>query len=129
MIAGIHVGIVVWFVTSHQDRFLQAVLPWMAACTVVALVLAWRAGVWVRCGVALLVLFQLLWGGDVYFIRSHAMVGDSVLKETVNLVGAGQEGKYNDRRRLHGGSLHPVGSVCRSMPRRSSTNATTDWGS
>ena len=54
-------------------------------------------------------LFQLVWGGDVYFIRSHAMIGDSVLKETINLIGAGQAGKYDDRRKLHWGSLHPVG--------------------
>ncbi len=109
MIAGIHVAIVIWFVTSHEDRFLQALLPWMAACTAAMLVLAWRSGALVRVGVAMLVLFQILWGGDVYFIRSHSMIGDSFLKALVDQVAAGQSGKYEDRRRLHSGSLQSVG--------------------
>jgi hypothetical protein len=109
LIAGIHVGILVWFVTSHQDRFLQALLPWMAACTAAMLTLVWQGPRFVRWGVALLVLFQLLWGADVYFIRTHNMIGDSPLKELINFVAAGQKGNYADRWRLHGGSLHSVG--------------------
>jgi hypothetical protein len=109
MIIGIHITIAVWFVTSHQDRFLQAMLPWMVACTVTALVLAWRTHFLVRATLTLLVLFQVAWGSDVYFIRSHAMIGDSVLKQTVDLLGAGQNGKYDERRRLHGGSFQAVG--------------------
>jgi hypothetical protein len=109
MIAGIHIAIVVWFVTSHQDRFLQALLPWMAACTAAMLVLAWRGGRLIRCGVALLVIFQILWAGDVPFIRSHAMIGDSPFKALIDHVAAGHSGKYDDRLRLHGGSLQSVG--------------------
>ncbi|HEX7506855.1 MAG TPA: hypothetical protein VF550_08785 [Polyangia bacterium] len=108
MIAGIHLAIVLWFVTSHQDRFLQALLPWMAACTAAILVLAWRGGWLVRCGVAMLVLYQMLWGADVYFIRTHAMIGDSPLKTLVDQVAAGHSGKYDDRERLHGGSFQSV---------------------
>jgi hypothetical protein len=111
MIAGCHVSLIVWFVTSHQDRFLQAVLPWMAACTAAMLVLAWQGRTLVRWGIALLVLFEIVWGGDVYFIRTHNMVGDSPLKELINFVAAGQRGDYGDRRRLHGGSLRNVGEV------------------
>jgi hypothetical protein len=37
------------------------------------------------------------------------MLGDSVLKQTVDLLGAGQNGKYDERRRLHGGSFQEVG--------------------
>jgi hypothetical protein len=109
LIAGVHVSLVVWFVTSHQDRFLQAVLPWMAAATAAMLVLAWQGRPLVRWGIALLILFQLMWGADVYFIRTHNMVGDSPLKELINLVAAGQKRNYNDRWRLHGGSLRNVG--------------------
>ena len=109
MIVGIHIGIVVWFVTSHQDRFLQGLLPWMAACTAAMLVLAWRGGRLVRCGVATLVIFQILWGGDVLFIRSHAMIGDSPFKALIDHMALGHGGKFEDRRRLHGGSLQSVG--------------------
>jgi len=110
MIAGLHLALVIWFVTSHQDRFLQALLPWMASCTAAILVLAWRSGVLVRCAVAVLVLFQVVWGADVYFIRSHSMIGDSPLKALVDYIAAGHQGRYDDRRRLHGGSLEAVGA-------------------
>jgi len=109
MILAVHLAIVVWFVTSHQDRFLQALIPWMAAATAAMLVLAWRAGRWARGCVSALVAFQILWGADVYFIRSHAMIGDSPLKELVDVVNAGHAGDYEKRRRLHSGSLHKVG--------------------
>jgi hypothetical protein len=110
MILAIHMGIVLWFVTSHQDRYLQALLPWMAACTAAALVLAWRRGLIVRIAVAALVAFQVVWGADVYFLRSHGMVGDSPLKATVDYVAAGHQGRFDERRRLHGGSLQAVGA-------------------
>jgi hypothetical protein len=110
LIVGVHVGILVWFVTSHQDRFLQALLPWMAACTAAILVIAWRSGTAVKCAVVGLVAFQVLWGSDVYFIRSHNMIGDSPLKAFIDHVAAGHEGHYDDQRRLHGGSLQSVGA-------------------
>jgi hypothetical protein len=110
LIIGIHVGIVVWFVTTHQDRYLQALLPWMAACTAAILVLAWQSGRWVRIAVAVLVLHQVVWGSDVYFLRSHNMIGDSPLKSLVDLMAAGHEKRYQDRRKLHGGGLQAVGS-------------------
>jgi hypothetical protein len=109
-IVGIHIGIAVWFVTNHQDRYLQALLPWMAACTAAILSMAWRAGLPVRIAVFLLVGFQVAWGSDVYFIRSHAMIGDSPLKMLVDHIGAGQQRRYDARRKLHFGSLQAVGA-------------------
>ena len=108
-VIAIHIGILVWFVTTHQDRYLQALLPWMAACTVAILVAAWQKGLAVRAALVLLVAFQVVWGGDVYFIRSHAMIGDSPLKALVDHMALGQQKRYGDQRRLHFGSLHAVG--------------------
>jgi hypothetical protein len=110
LIVGIHLGIVVWFVTTHQDRYLQALVPWMAACTAAMLVLAWRSGIWVRVAVSVLVCFQVVWGADVIFLRGHAMIGQSPLKLFVDQMAAGHEKRYADRRRLHGGSLQAVGA-------------------
>jgi hypothetical protein len=101
LVIAVHLGIVVWFVTSHQDRFLQALLPWMAASTAVALALAWREGVWVRTGVAVLVAAQVVWGGDVYFFRTHAMVGDAPLKATIDFIAAGHRKEYESRFLVH----------------------------
>jgi hypothetical protein len=108
-IIGVELGILVWFVTNHQDRYLQALLPWMAACTAAILSLAWRSGLAVRIATGLLVAFQIAWGADVYFIRSHSMIGDSPLKMLIDHVGAGQQRRYAERRRLHFGSLQAVG--------------------
>lgn len=108
-IAGVEIGVLVWFVTNHQDRYLQALLPWMAACTAAILWLAWQQGWGVRVAVFLLVGFQVAWGADVYFIRSHSMIGDSPLKMLVDHIGAGQQRRYAERRKLHFGSLQEVG--------------------
>jgi hypothetical protein len=108
-IVGIHMGILVWFVTNHQDRYLQALLPWMAACTAAILSMAWRSGLLVRIAVFVLVAFQAAWGADVYFIRSHSMIGDSPLKMTIDHIAAGQQRRYAARRKLHFGSLQAVG--------------------
>jgi hypothetical protein len=109
MILGIHIAIAVWFVTSHQDRFLQALLPWMAACTAAILVAAWQGGLVVRILLTLLVAFQMVWGADVYFLRAHAMIGDSPLKSFVDYVSAGHYKRYADQRRLPGGVMKAIG--------------------
>jgi hypothetical protein len=117
-IVAVELGVLIWFVTNHQDRYLQALLPWMAACSAAILFLAWQSGLAVRIAVVLLVAFQVVWGSDVYFIRSHAMIGDSPLKLLVDHVGAGQQRRYAERRRLHFGSLQAVGE---RLPREAKT--------
>jgi hypothetical protein len=109
MILGVHIAIGVWFATSHQDRFLQALLPWMAACTATILVMAWQLGLLVRAMVTLLVAFQLIWGADVYFLRAHAMVGDSPLKSLVDYASAGHYRRYSDQRAVPGGVMKSIG--------------------
>src|ERR1019366_6412329 len=96
---GANLGVAVWFLTSHQDRFLQSLVPWMAACTAAMLALAWRMGALVRGAVAMLVALQLVWGGDVYFYRQPTMAGDNPLKALVDHLGAGQEHRYEERDR------------------------------
>jgi hypothetical protein len=102
-VIGAHIGIALWFATCHQDRYLQAMVPWMAACTAALLVLAWRNGrLPVRAAVAALVAFQLVWGADVYFMRTHVMIGDSPLKRTVDYLAAGSQKLYKERFRIWG---------------------------
>jgi hypothetical protein len=102
--AWVHLGIAIWFLTSHEDRYLQTLLPWMAACTATFLALAWRKGTRpVRVALVALVAFQVVWGADVYFLRTHAMIGDSFLKRTVDYFAAGHEKRYEERFRVWGG--------------------------
>lgn len=102
MAIGIHMAIAVWYVIMHQDRYLQAIIPWIAAVTAATLVLAWQRGLVARASLVLLVGFQIVWGADVYFIRTHAMIGDSVVKAAVDFLSAGHEGNYRDRFRYPG---------------------------
>jgi hypothetical protein len=70
-----HMGILVWYWTNHQDRYLQAALPWMTAATAAVLGLVWQRGRVARvCGGALVAL-QLVWGADVYFMPAHVFLG------------------------------------------------------
>ena len=87
-----HLGIATWFLTSHADRFLQALVPWMAAATAAIVVLAWRHLKVGRVAVAGLVLFQVVDGADVYFLRTHGMIGDSPLRSVVEHLSAGTAG-------------------------------------
>jgi hypothetical protein len=110
LVVAVHLGIVVWFVTTHQDRYLQALVPWMTAATAAALFVAWQQGRAVRLALTVLVALQLVWGADVYFIRTHSMIGDSPLKALVDYMALGQEGRYAEHRKLHFGSLQKVGA-------------------
>jgi len=67
----IHIGIAMWFRVLPQDRYLQVLMPWMAAWTAAALIVAWRARV--RLAVVALVAAQIVWGGDVYFLHRNLL--------------------------------------------------------
>jgi hypothetical protein len=94
----------VWFVTSHEDRYIQNLLPWMAASTTAFLVLAWRSGkIPVRAALLTLVLFQIVWGADLYFLRNHSMAGDSAVKVAIDRIAAGHAKRYKERLTFPGG--------------------------
>ncbi|MEZ4454344.1 MAG: hypothetical protein R3B09_33130 [Nannocystaceae bacterium] len=67
----IHVGIAAWFQALPQDRYLQVLMPWMAALTAAILIHAWRCRV--RVAIAVLVAVQIAWGGDVYFLSRNML--------------------------------------------------------
>ncbi|MEX1364098.1 MAG: hypothetical protein AB1Z98_13305, partial [Nannocystaceae bacterium] len=81
--AWVHIGIVMWFRVLPQDRYLQVLMPWMAAWTAAALIIAWRSRV--RLAVVALVAAQLAWGGDVYFLHRN------MLGRVVKLIGASRD--------------------------------------
>jgi hypothetical protein len=74
--AGTLLGLFAWYWTFHQDRYLQALLPWMVAASAAALLHAWDAGLPARLGVVALVGAQLVWGHDVPWFPTHAMIRD-----------------------------------------------------
>ncbi len=90
-------GILLWYWTNHQDRYLQALVPWFAAFTAAVFSLAYRSGLPSRIAACLLVGAQAIWGSDVPFIPTHLMIGDTPLRETARLLGQGYLKQYDAR--------------------------------
>ena len=82
-------GVFTWYLTLHQDRYLQALLPWMAAVVAAVIVKAWEHGRAVRAAIAGVVGLQVVWGGDVYFLPTHAMLWKAPLVASAELLASG----------------------------------------
>ncbi|AKT37124.1 hypothetical protein [Chondromyces crocatus] len=101
-----HVGLAAWYWTHHQDRYLQAIVPLFAATTATLIVLVWRAfettgpsrvaALATRVTLAGLIGLQIIWGGDAYFIQTHAMIR-SPQKAVIDLLSKGHLRKYDER--------------------------------
>jgi hypothetical protein len=114
LFAAVHMGVFAWFWTHHQDRYLQTMLPWMAAATAAAFILVWRSGVFARAGLAALAALQVIWGGDVYFIPTHAMIR-SPIKDVVDLLARGYKKEFSARDNVYA----PFDQIGRALPERS----------
>lgn len=107
-----HMGVFVWYWTYHTDRYLQNLLPWMAAATASVLILVWRSGWPARLLVCLLVTLQVIWGGDVYFIPTHAMV-ESPAKASIDLILTSFRGNFVNRLNIY----EPYAGIGRELPK------------
>ena len=90
------VAIFMWFWIHHQDRYLQTLMPWMAAVTAALIIRVWRTGWASRLMLAGLIATQLVIGGDVYFLQTHAMIR-SPIKRVNDLLSAGYKKRYDER--------------------------------
>lgn len=87
---GVLISIVFWYLTTHQDRYLQSWLPVMVACTVSTLGLAWqRRTLAVRGLIIALLGFQIVWGGDVPFFPTHNLINDSPIRLVSGFLASG----------------------------------------
>lgn len=102
-----NLGVMFWFWTYHQDRYLQAYLPWMAVAVWVLATAAASLGVLPRLATVLLVGLQWIWGADAPFFGSHAMVGQP-LKATVDHLAGGFNGRRLEERLVAYGDMEAV---------------------
>jgi hypothetical protein len=111
-----YVGIFLWYWGMHQDRYLQVLLPWMAAITAAILILAWRSSPWAKLPLAALLALQVAWGSDVPFIPGHAMLGKAPTVAAIELAQTGLQGRTANR--LH--VFEPYESMGKALtPKRS----------
>lgn len=103
LLAACYLGVAIWYLTNHQARFLQALLPWMAACVVALCQRVWQIGAAPRLALSALVGLQLLWGTSFYFAPNHVMVHESLLASLAKHLYAGLKGQYAARFRHYNG--------------------------
>ncbi|MEO8185370.1 MAG: hypothetical protein ABI895_41710, partial [Deltaproteobacteria bacterium] len=106
-------AVFIWYMSNHYDRYLQAILPWMAAATAGTCVLIWQSGKWARLALVPLLALQCIWGGDVPFFRTHNLIRDSSINYSSQFLAGGFEGTP-DRLRVY----EPLSSIGESLPKR-----------
>ncbi|MBL8938798.1 MAG: hypothetical protein JNM69_29830 [Archangium sp.] len=79
-------GVPIWYWTQHQDRYLQALVPWAAAVVGAVLVGVWRKHVLARPVVAALAGFQLLHAGDLWSLPAHSVMKVAPIHQVIDLI-------------------------------------------
>jgi hypothetical protein len=85
-------ALLVWAATYFVDRYLQIIVPLMAAATAVLIVRGWELGLAPRVGIGALVAFQLVWGADALVYSGHERI-----ERAVDLIRAGHAGRAAQR--------------------------------
>jgi hypothetical protein len=86
LFAGSYLGLALWCFIHQFDRYLQVLVPWMAAGTAVVISWLYRQGGAVRMAVVALVGLQAAWGAFVPFIPSHRTAEAPIQKVVVDLL-------------------------------------------
>jgi hypothetical protein len=121
---GVNLGIVYWYWTFHQDRYLQLYLPLMASAVAAVLVLVWRAGVVPRILCCTLIGLQLAWGGDVPFFPTHGMLGTTPLKTSIDFLSS----SFTGTRKTWFKPPSPLGDMREVLPRDAKVLLHDDMG-
>ena len=112
LVGATFVGLCYWYLLSHQERYLQPLVPWMAAVAAAGLLLAWQQrGAVAKGALAALVALEVVWGADSYFFP-HMMLADAPIRATASWISAG----YRDdlQRRQH--FAEPLKSIGEGLP-------------
>ncbi|MDX2051367.1 MAG: hypothetical protein SFV15_03185 [Polyangiaceae bacterium] len=107
-----HLGVMLWCNISWQDRYLQVLVPWMAAAVATVIALVWQLGAVPRLAMSALLLVQVFWGSDVYFFNTHRIIG-SPLKASIDLINTGRLKQYKERFEVFG----YLGAVADALPK------------
>jgi hypothetical protein len=105
-------AIVFWYMLAHYDRYLQTLVPLMAAGTAACFARVWQLGLVPRLAVSALVAFQVIWGLDVPFFRTHNLIGDSPIRHVSQFLASGFD-KRPHRLEL----FQPMPAIGKAIPR------------
>jgi hypothetical protein len=104
-------GLFFWYCFNHHERYLQPLVPWMAAVAAAGLALVWRAGRLPRAAAVLMVGLEVVWGADVYFFP-HLMLQDSAIKTSAHLISSGFRDDLASRNQF----LYPFKEIGETLP-------------
>ena len=107
-------GVFVWFLPHHYDRYLQVLLPWMVGAVAATFVLIWRTHPIARAALVVLVSLQVIWGSDLPFLPTHNLLNASPFTRSLQLFSSGYM-KTPDRLVPYA----PWGGIARQLPPRS----------
>ncbi len=95
-------GVLVWYATYHQDRYLQSLLPWMAAIVAVIVARLWQTRVRVvQAALAGVLVFSVVWGSDVPFLPTHPMAGKSPFEHSLHLASSSYRKAWDEQAKMH----------------------------
>jgi hypothetical protein len=108
-------GVFVWYWTFHQERYLQALTPWMAAVVAGVIWRMWGKGIVARIAMVSLIALQVVWGGDHYALPTQGMIWTQPLKKTLDLFGGAYQGQFAERFQV----TSDIGFASKDLPRGS----------
>jgi len=104
-------GLFFWYFFNHWERYLQPMIPWMAAVASATLILIWRRGWLPKLGAVAMVALEVVWGSDAIFFP-HIMLRDSPIRTSAQLVTSGFRGDLASRQDF----LRPFKGIGESLP-------------
>lgn len=79
-------GVPIWYWTQHQDRYLQALVPWASVVVVVVFAGVWRKHLLARPVLGALVAFQLLHTSDIWTLPAHGVLHAAPIQGVTALI-------------------------------------------
>jgi hypothetical protein len=104
-------GLFFWYFFNHWERYLQPMIPWMAAVTAATLVLIWRRGRVTKLAAMAMVGLEVVWGADAYFFP-HVMLRDSPIRASADFITTGFKDQVAKRDQF----LHPLKDIGDALP-------------
>jgi hypothetical protein len=101
-VLSIQIGLAIWYLTTHQERFLQTLTPWMAAVVAAILFRLWRESLITRVALIPLVGLQVVWGADLFSLARHNMTGRAPLQYAIEHFASSYDAR--EKTRFHLGS-------------------------
>jgi hypothetical protein len=112
----VHMAVMLWSQISWQDRYLQCLVPWMAAAITATFTQLWHfdrlaavrladvrpAALNLARGLlCALIAAQVVYGADVYFYATHRMMRNNPAKVAIDLLNTGRAGKKAERDQIY----------------------------